>query len=284
MTSPTPNFIDKVNGITRLITNPCDAPWIVYAETALPFLGEGLLVLLSFGWDDILRGYARPKGLRGPGHGRRKPGARPRRRGIPELGNLIGKMIPGQSEFAKRPVSQGIKHLWIIDGVIQRLLWWWLVIDVVSDVLYQWSTALYATEYCAMSDAGRLYAIGSGGDVLAIQGWQEVSMPNVIYAHHGVGWLGSAATLPSGRWTIISTVTTRKNTGFPSSYELGLFQAPNFTTPIARSGQITLIPGISGTCVLSETVRGPGTFAVQQRVGEGATFGQSGAVVVIQED
>ena len=66
-----PSWLDQINTVVKFIDNPCDAPWAVYFETALAPAGRALLTLLTFGLDDVIRGFARPKGLRSGRHGRR---------------------------------------------------------------------------------------------------------------------------------------------------------------------------------------------------------------------
>lgn len=149
-----PGFIDKVNGIINFIENPCFAPWTVYVETALPAAGDALLTLLDFGFDDVVRGFARPRGLRAKPHFFR--GGRRGRRGggIPEIGELIGKAIPGQQQFSRRKVSNGVKHLWLVDGVLQRGLWWWLVADVSVTFAYNWASAIQESAFCFWQNKG----------------------------------------------------------------------------------------------------------------------------------
>lgn len=140
-----PNYIDKANSVTSLFTNPCNAPWVVYAETALPILGTAVIRLFDFGMGDIIRGAARPANKRVSRHFRR-PGKNWKRfSGIPELGNIVGKTLGGGEVLNQRKVSDGIRHLWVIDGIIQKYLLRWLIADIIQDSYYAWTTAIMDT-------------------------------------------------------------------------------------------------------------------------------------------
>ncbi len=160
-----PSFIDKVNTILRVFSNPCDPPWVLYVETFFPAAGNLLLTLLSFGWDDVVRGYLRPRKLRTQPHGRRK--RRRRGGGIPELGEMIGSNLPGAEKAKGRSVQAGVAKLWIIDGVIQRGLWWWLVADALFEFAYDWASGILREQVCALDgNASKLVEddnVGNGG-------------------------------------------------------------------------------------------------------------------------
>lgn len=53
-----------------------------------------------------------------------------------------------------RPVTAGVRNLWIIDGLIQRALWYWLVAEVTTDFFHNWLSALHKTEFCQGSGFG----------------------------------------------------------------------------------------------------------------------------------
>lgn len=182
-----PGFIEKVNGIINFAQNPCNAPWYLYAETALPAAGKAILTLLDFGFDDVVRGALRPRGLRSHGHTRGRKRGGGGSRGIPEIGELIGSQIPGAETAKGRQISQGVRHLWIVDGVLQRLLWYWLVVDVTVDFFYNWSTAIMQTEFCSKVGAGSAAAdTGFEGTAFATaNAWTSPFANNVIYETGG---------------------------------------------------------------------------------------------------
>lgn len=143
-----PGYFDKVNYVIEAWSKPCRAPWYIYVETMGPAALEAFITLVSFGWDDVARGYFRPKdiGLRRSSKGKpRKGRAFPK---IPELGEKIGGSLPGADQQKGKKWSEGGKFLWRVDGVIQRVLFWWLVADVTIDFAFNWTSVLYETKWC----------------------------------------------------------------------------------------------------------------------------------------
>jgi hypothetical protein len=142
------DYARKVNTIVQLLESNCRPPWLVYVRTLLPALGQAVLVLLDFGWDDIARGFLRPYGTRSRFKFRRGKPRKWKLPEIPELGELIGKKLPGAKIVKARRVVAGERFLWAVDGVIQRGLWYWLIVDLVVETAYQWATNILESEYC----------------------------------------------------------------------------------------------------------------------------------------
>jgi hypothetical protein len=147
---------NKWNRVIDFVANPCDAPLSVYFETLRPAAGRAVVTLLSFGMDDVARGMLRPKGVYGNKHGGRKK----RKRGsvgIPELGEEIGKRLPGADTIKSREFGALEKKLWLLDGIGQRILFWLMVADIITDFVYDWTTGIYKEEYC--NKAGTVQAL-----------------------------------------------------------------------------------------------------------------------------
>lgn len=201
-----PQYLDQVNSVIRWWENPCDAPWTLYAELAREPLGDAILTLLAFGLDDVARGFLRPKGIGRVGRHARK-GRRGRRGvGIPEIGEMIGRNWPGAEDLRQRSVSDGVKKLWLVDGVIQRGLFWWMIADVTLTFLADWLTAVQESEVCSRQRVGSALW-NSAPTVGAIQGWRgfgvtpeyQVGSVHVLGSPalwvSGFGWSGGAATV-----------------------------------------------------------------------------------------
>jgi len=195
-----PENFDKVNYVIKAWARPCEAPWYIYIETLKPALLTAFITLITFGWDDVARGYFRPRGLgrrtgkRGKGRGGRRTG------GLPELGDLVGKNLPGADEIKDQKWSNLGKTLWRIDSLVQLGLFFWLVAEVTEDLAFNWTSVLYETVWCQASTLGRFSY--RRDDFLTVPGnrWWAVSfdikdyefpMPNWTVTHGSSGGSGA---------------------------------------------------------------------------------------------
>lgn len=281
-----PSFGDKVNGIVRFIEDPCEAPWIVYLELAREPALKALLTWVTFGLNDVMRGYFRPKGVRGRRHGRGKgkggaragPIARTLRR-VPgigdDVGDFIGKRLPGANELKQRHVSQGVKNMWFIDGVLQRGLWWWLVIGMTTDFLYEWTSLLQQSEFCKRTNQDGLYAKGVTGGALAIQGWIAQAGMTLQRAWGHAVFSGANVQVDAGKWTAIFVLqmTQIGNPG-PSAHEARIIE---FGTGeiLGQSAPNVVELGETSTTIVTADFFGPKNIQVQGKVSFAGAIGVS---------
>jgi len=126
---PRPNIdedsFDKINFVIDSWTTGCEAPWYVYIETMKPAALEAFIVLISFGWADVVRGAFRPKGL-GRRTGKKKGKWGKYKPGFPEVGNTLGKSLPFAEQLDDYiKWSNGFKTLWRIDNLMQAAFFMW---------------------------------------------------------------------------------------------------------------------------------------------------------------
>lgn len=180
---------EKVNFVIESWCQPCNAPWYIYIQTLKPALLAAFITLISFGWDDVLRGYARP-----PGTGRRTGKRKGKRRGakplrFPELGEMIGDKLPGSSAAKEANWSNGAKTLWRIDSVMQLGLFAWLVADVTEDFAFNWTSALYETRWCQASGLGRFSWQKGLSEIISPGVWNEVAYSDKDYQFPFPNWI-----------------------------------------------------------------------------------------------
>lgn len=287
--APRPSFGDKVNGIVDFIEDPCGAPWLVYIELAKEPLRKALLTWITFGLTDVMRGYFRPRSARGRRHGR------PRGKGstklgplrlaaasIPglgdDLGNFVGKIIPGADDLNQRHVSQGVKNLWIIDGVIQRGLWWWLVIGVTTDFLYEWTSLIQASVFCQRTFHGSCYASGTGGAVAAIQGWQATAIEDNVRNFGACSWNLASGSVGPGHWNITYGVNLRNIGTGDQNQETRIITLGANPRVLDQSAAIKSAGGASTQSVSHAKGLGPFSFTIEQRVDNGFAVGEGAHV------
>ncbi len=193
---PDDEGFDKVNFVIDSWTTGCDAPWYIYIETMGPAALEAFIVLLSFGWADVVRGRLRPKGL-GRRSGKRKGKWARRLPRFPEIGNTLGKSLP-VGEQLEDFIKWGNKtrFLWRIDNLFQALYLGLLVVDVAEDFAFNWTTLLYHNYWCEDPGKGRFSYRVSGMALRPGNTWWreafgeedfEVSPPSWGYTSGGTG-------------------------------------------------------------------------------------------------
>lgn len=208
-----PEFDVKVNTIVDFWSNPCNAPWTVYLETLYPALGHMFIALVDTSLLDIARSYLRPRGglTRGP---RRKKGRRRGRiRGIPDTADLFARMIPGATVWQGMEYGANTRFLWQIDGIIQRGLWYWLVMDATTDGFYWWAQGIKEEGFCKPTNRAGLFAtqphlpaFSLFGAFYPLGGW------NISWTEPGFDiFLGTIST-PPGNW-VVTFFGTYRNAG-----------------------------------------------------------------------
>ncbi len=216
-----PSIIDRVNYIKTVSEDPCNGPpWIVNMELFLPPAGDAIITMMLFGWDDVARGFFRPRGLhRGKG-ARRGPRAagRIRRLGsflgkLPGIGDdpgdFIGKKLPFAKKVKGRKIVMAERIMWLVDNRLQRLLFWWLVIDVVEEFFYDWTSLIMASEFCNRGFGASLYMTGPGGSFPALGAWRGTFHDDFRWEESGLKGVTSAVDLPPGIWDITSAMLAR---------------------------------------------------------------------------
>lgn len=153
-----PGIIDRVNYLIDMWERPCGESWWVYARTALPAALDLVVFLLCFDLGDVIRwffrpGYAISREMGASGRFARLGGhhgglSRGGRKHTPSLLRRATDKLPGMKRLRMRQVTKGVMHLWVIDGILQRILWYWLLVEGISGFLYNWTSILYRTEAC----------------------------------------------------------------------------------------------------------------------------------------
>ncbi len=150
-----PDSFDKVNYVIDAWTTGCDAPWYIYVETMKPALLTAFITLITFGWDDVLRGFFRPRGLYKRRTGKRKGKWSRRIPRFPELGNTLGKQLPGASEVRGARWNVLGKTLWRIDGAMEMIRFFWLIAAITEDFAFDWTSLLYESYWCRGTPPGK---------------------------------------------------------------------------------------------------------------------------------
>jgi hypothetical protein len=176
-----PGIIDRVNYIVDFIEDPCHAPWTVYVETALPALGQMVIQFVDVSPQDVLRFYVKPRGARSASRfGEEAEEADEEASGlIPDLNELVGVRLPGSDFFAESRVQDSLGGFWAIDGIFERVAWYFLLVDLITQGLYDWTSLINQTQYCEADLGGSAYATGDEFEQAVAHIWEPYPCPDI---------------------------------------------------------------------------------------------------------
>lgn len=259
-----PHDFDQVNYVIDAWSRPCEAPWYIYVETLKPALLEAFISLITFGWDDVLRGWARPAGLHrrtGKGKGKRR-GRFPTR--FPELGDLTGRHLPGSDAVKGINWSDGAKTIWRLDGALQLGLFGLLIVDIADDFAFNWTSVLYETQWCRESSKGRFSYRLAAPVVIGGIVWQTLGFTVEEYEKPFPNWVGTFGVTGINGATIAFAVDLGPTAfdPFPTSYQTRLVN--KLTGEVLSLSTLTPAdPDGKGLKVLSTDVGASITFECQ---------------------
>ncbi len=276
-----PDDFDKVNYVIDAWTTGCDAPWYIYVETMKPAALAALITLLTFGMDDVFRGFFRPKGLAGRRTGKRKgkwARARPK---FPEVGEVLGSHIPGADEVKGKRWSALGKTLWRVDTVMQQALFWWMVIDVAEEFAFAWTSLLYEGYWCQDPTVGRFSFSTSPVSPIPNGVWKVAGFSVLDYEEGPPNWnLNTGST--GGVWATVTAalnVFPRAPFPNPTSFRVVVRDLGDQTI-YADSGVNEELPGGEGAAVASGALP-PGTSFEVVAWMEGTPWANYGEGVIL---
>ena len=276
-----PGVIDRVNFVVEMWNNPCDVPWVVYIETALPAALDAFIAVICFDIGDVLRFVFRPANLRSGRHSR---GGRKGRHGRKPKGirvRLTNKM-PAFKALTQRRVTQGVKNLWIIDGIGQRLMWWWLVVDIATFTAYNWTSAIYKTERCQMGlGPGGFLRESDDGTYISLLGWNNVGFADLKYRTGSIVTEPFAWSCGPGVYNVVTGLNV-ENVG-TSIVSVQLRVVWQGTPPLKTdwSDPATLEVGEKTGLLATATAKGPCRGNVEILVVNGSVENSAGMITVI---
>lgn len=182
-----PGLEEKVDFIYSQLVDPCDAPISVWIEKMWVPLGKLVLEWYAFDVQNMIIAFVRPGRAIFGRRGRRHWGGRGHKSkrgrfwraiyGVLEfdISEFVGKHFPGAKVVRARNVSPGVVQLWLIEGVIERFLFYWMVIDLTTDFVYRWQSAVAQTAWCHARDDAVFVGEVSDYPLIGIVGWQAIN-------------------------------------------------------------------------------------------------------------
>lgn len=205
-TRPVPHEIeDRIDFVVQWLIDPCDAPITVWLEKFWPAFGELVLEWYAFDLLNMFKAFLKPNLYAIEGRSSRHwgKGEKGKRKGWTNWIRLtvsfdpsewLGNNVWGAEELRARQIPPLAGYLWIFEGLIERFLWYCMVLDLVTAFAYRWMSAVVETRYCQAADDPVFLGSIASTPLLAIFGmdtlgiWQPDKMRNLsFYNGFGVG-------------------------------------------------------------------------------------------------
>lgn len=276
---PTPR---PVQSVIRILTNECGVdPFVVFLEHKEEFAGEAVMVLVGFGMDDVVRGMVRPART---GHrSRRKPRRgkpkwwKPKYGWLPEIGEIIGSKIrkaTGSGVF-DAVAGDKTKKLWIVDGVLQRILFYWMIYDLIDSITYKWMLAVLLGEKCR-NKFGKWGIIWNDSvNAHALINPHAFPIDTSILKCQGITCSHTGFQVPAGfEYWVLGCIKITNTYNQPVTFRLNIYDgfSPDIIT--LKGESVTVQPGEEAQCFVKGFVKGaqdviPGIVTLPAGYGEG---------------
>jgi len=168
-----------------MLLDGCDAPLTVWLDCMWVPLGNLILAWYTIDLMNIFTSFfgirRGPFNYRGARHagggkkGRRGGGKNPIAFAASfDPGEWIGDHIPGADDLSHRPVPPGVPFMWTVHGVIERFNYFFMVLDLGSDFVFNWMSSVVKLGYCGNKDDSILLAHRDYYQQIGIFGWSPI--------------------------------------------------------------------------------------------------------------
>lgn len=206
----------RLNFIWKQIIDPCDAPITVWLWAFWPAFWHLVLQWYTIDIQQILIAYLRP-GFRAFGARSKKHwggGTRGKRPGSKwgklnpinfDPNDYIGGELLGFDDIPGKGPFPGELWFWTIEGLIERVQFWWMVMDLGTAFLYEWASTVAKTSYCHARDDGVLLARAPGYPLLGIFGWDAMGILDAVKIRNIDFWNGYGVSCGVGPGQVLAT-------------------------------------------------------------------------------
>jgi len=279
-----PNTINRVNAIIDFWSDPCEAPWDVFLQTALPAAGEAAMAVIDFDLGQFNRAFFSPGNRRSRRHGR--PGKKSG--GLADCllnpSECLGKRLRTLAGNRPRRAGKGEKFLWAIDDVLQRGLFWWMVLDVGEEFLFNWQSAMMRTEFCQAKNDGVVKAGPKDEFWSTLGGWAPRAVGPLQKLRGPVTWSPGRAGSSGGSSTAVFKASGRNESSEERGFGIGLWTTGNTNIQPQITQFQTLQPGESAQMTVSASGAGPRTYQAAGITTNGGMFVDQVQMVMFQRN
>lgn len=223
-------FYHRLNHITVEYTSYCNASLTVYIETLIPAALRLFITLIDFDDGDVIRWIYRPRGLGTRG-----------RHGRAGLLNRLTRPI-GLKEIEGRKTTEGVKTLWRLDNVGQKIFLWWLIAEASVAFVYDWTTLLKQSGGCQQ---GSGVADTAGGILITNGAFQGANYPLIRSSILPVTMSPTGASMPASEMQAVANLKCEGTNGlFDTTVTIRILMlaggVPNYTSTsfnVPKSGK-----------------------------------------------
>ncbi len=244
-----PGPIDKANYIAHFFEDPCHAPWTVYVELAAEAAGELALAFIEPTPADVLRFYVKPRGARSAGRFGGYIGGEETEEGIqllPDINEVVGTRLPFSEWIGESLVHDKLAFFWALDGILERLLWYYLLAEMAEDFLFNWTTLINRSEYCSIDMGGSAYIKRESQFMFPMHLWQAVEPMQVVKSWGAIQGLTSGQIIMGDEGgTVVAGAVLTPSVGV-TSMTMGLFEGDDTEPTQSKTIDSGIVPGVGG--------------------------------------
>lgn len=180
MPGPTAPLTGELNYIVNYFFNGCRTPWDVVIETAQEPAGEIALSLLMFGWEDIVKSFWRPKGLRQYRHGRKKR-KKGKGGGLPQINDIIAEGLDPHNDVFGPLHNDNLKIWWELENTIERVSYTIMIWDLIETFAFKTIIGILDLKATQCEIPGRISLQNRNYETFNTGQLYDIPLPTVKY-------------------------------------------------------------------------------------------------------
>lgn len=203
-----PGFLNQIQFITFYAFNPCEAPFLLYIETARPIAGRIALTLLEFDLVGFVKTLIRPKWVRSWRKVARGPKRRKRRGGIPEAADMIADKLDPHRDLRVPTWTFAGNTVIKIHDQYERVFWTLFLLDTIEGFIFDTIIGTIEADKSGCPHIGRFcredeqVTVGGAGPY-----WFPINIDTLRYINKAASTAGSGVRPLDGTWCVSFSCT-----------------------------------------------------------------------------
>lgn len=198
-----PGFLNQIQFLKFYAFNPCDAPFMLYIETALPIAGKIAIMLLELDFVGFVKTLIRPKWVRSWRKVARGQKPRRRRGGIPEPGDLIADKLDPHRYLRVPTWTFAGNTLIQIHDTYERVFWTIFLVDVIEGFIFDTIIGVIEADKSGCPHIGRLLREDTSVIVTGVgDRWVGINVQTLRYINNASSSGGTGMIPFEGEWVM----------------------------------------------------------------------------------